>query len=128
MTCRSCTPLKAPTVLRSGRCWQNRTTTAPIRLVLEMLESIRDSGDDVSEFVQGQEPRVKQIDGFQVIVSGLKNYDPRARTVREQADKIPAVSSAAMTPAGASPRELEEVALTTHRTQALPQRRLLHRA
>ncbi|MEQ0574154.1 citrate/2-methylcitrate synthase [Mycobacterium tuberculosis] len=55
--------------------------------VLEMLEGIRDSGDDVSEFVRkvkNREAGVKLGFGHRV----YKNYDPRARIVKEQADKI----------------------------------------
>lgn len=53
-----------------------------------MLEGIRDSGDDVSEFVRkvkNREAGVKLM-GFGHRV--YKNYDPRARIVKEQADKI----------------------------------------
>jgi citrate synthase len=56
--------------------------------VLEMLEEIRDSGDNVTEFVRkvkDREGRVKLM-GFGHRV--YKNYDPRARIVKEQADKI----------------------------------------
>ena len=56
--------------------------------VLEMLEEIRESGDDVSEFVRkvkNSEEGVKLM-GFGHRV--YKNYDPRARIVKEQADKI----------------------------------------
>ena len=56
--------------------------------VLEMLEQIRESGDDVSEFVRkvkNKEEGVKLM-GFGHRV--YKNYDPRARIVKEQADKI----------------------------------------
>ena len=56
--------------------------------VLEMLEEIRDSGDDVSEFVRkvkNREAGVKLM-GFGHRV--YKNYDPRARIVKEQADNI----------------------------------------
>jgi citrate synthase len=56
--------------------------------VLEMLEQIRDSGDDVGEFVRkvkNREAGVKLM-GFGHRV--YKNYDPRARIVKEQADKI----------------------------------------
>src|ERR1700754_4908272 len=56
--------------------------------VLEMLEEIRDSGDDVGEFVK----KVKnKEDGVKLMGFGhrvYKNYDPRARIVKEQADKI----------------------------------------
>jgi citrate synthase len=56
--------------------------------VLEMLEKIRKSDDDVSEFVRkvkNREEGVKLM-GFGHRV--YKNYDPRARIVKEQADKI----------------------------------------
>jgi citrate synthase len=56
--------------------------------VLEMLEEIRGSGDDVGEFVRkvkNREEGVKLM-GFGHRV--YKNYDPRARIVKEQADKI----------------------------------------
>jgi citrate synthase len=56
--------------------------------VLEMLEQIRESDDDVGEFVRkvkNREAGVKLM-GFGHRV--YKNYDPRARIVKEQADKI----------------------------------------
>ncbi len=56
--------------------------------VLEMLEKIRSSGDDVHDFVKkvkNREDNVKLM-GFGHRV--YKNYDPRARIVKEQADKI----------------------------------------
>ena len=56
--------------------------------VLEMLEEIRASGDDVSDFVRkvkNKEEGVKLM-GFGHRV--YKNYDPRARIVKEQADKV----------------------------------------
>src|SRR6476619_594871 len=56
--------------------------------VLEMLEEIRQSGGDVQEFVRkvkGREDGVKLM-GFGHRV--YKHYDPRARIVKEQADKI----------------------------------------
>jgi citrate synthase len=56
--------------------------------VLEMLEKIREEGGDVREFVS----RVKnREDGVKLMGFGhrvYKNYDPRARIVKEQADKI----------------------------------------
>ncbi len=56
--------------------------------VLEMLERIRADGGDVKEFVR----RVKnREDGVKLMGFGhrvYKNYDPRARIVKEQADKI----------------------------------------
>jgi citrate synthase len=56
--------------------------------VLEMLEDIRQEGGDVHEFVRkvkNKEDNVKLM-GFGHRV--YKNYDPRARIVKEQADKI----------------------------------------
>lgn len=56
--------------------------------VLEMLESIRSSGGDVREFVRKVKNRE---DGVKLMGFGhrvYKNYDPRARIVKEQADKI----------------------------------------
>jgi citrate synthase len=56
--------------------------------VLEMLEKIREEGGDVREFVRkvkNREAGVKLM-GFGHRV--YKNYDPRARIVKEQADKI----------------------------------------
>jgi citrate synthase len=78
--------------------------------VLEMLEQIRDSGDDVGEFVRkvkNREAGVKLM-GFGHRV--YKNYDPRARIVKEQADKI-------LEKLGGDPlldiaKQLEEAALT----------------
>ncbi|GLE50872.1 citrate synthase [Mycobacterium montefiorense] len=78
--------------------------------VLEMLEQIRESGDDVSEFVR----KVKNRDeGVKLMGFGhrvYKNYDPRARIVKEQADKI-------LAKLGGDPlldiaKQLEEAALT----------------
>ena len=78
--------------------------------VLEMLEKIRQSDDDVSEFVRkvkNKEAGVKLM-GFGHRV--YKNYDPRARIVKEQADKI-------LAKLGGDPlldiaKQLEEAALT----------------
>ncbi|CDO90710.1 type II citrate synthase [Mycobacterium triplex] len=78
--------------------------------VLEMLEQIRQSGDDVGEFVRkvkNREEGVKLM-GFGHRV--YKNYDPRARIVKEQADKI-------LAKLGGDPlldiaKQLEEAALT----------------
>ncbi|SPM34727.1 Citrate synthase, partial [Mycobacterium rhizamassiliense] len=78
--------------------------------VLEMLDQIRESGDDVSEFVRkvkNREEGVKLM-GFGHRV--YKNYDPRARIVKEQADKI-------LAKLGGDPlldiaKQLEEAALT----------------
>jgi len=56
--------------------------------VLEMLEKIRLAGGDVSEFVRKVKNRE---DGVKLMGFGhrvYKNYDPRARIVKEQADKI----------------------------------------
>ena len=56
--------------------------------VLEMLEQIRDSGDDVSTFVhkvKNKEEGVKLM-GFGHRV--YKNYDPRARIVKNAADRL----------------------------------------
>jgi citrate synthase len=56
--------------------------------VLEMLEQIRGSGGDVREFVRKVKDREEGVKlmGFGHPV--YKNYDPRARIVKEQADKI----------------------------------------
>ncbi|QLL06697.1 citrate synthase [Mycobacterium vicinigordonae] len=78
--------------------------------VLEMLEQIKESGDDVGEFVRkvkNREEGVKLM-GFGHRV--YKNYDPRARIVKEQADKI-------LAKLGGDPlldiaKQLEEAALT----------------
>ncbi|OBJ68046.1 citrate synthase [Mycobacterium sp. 1274756.6] len=56
--------------------------------VLEMLEGIRQQGGDVREFVRKVKNRE---DGVKLMGFGhrvYKNYDPRARIVKEQADKI----------------------------------------
>jgi len=56
--------------------------------VLEMLEKIRQSGSDVETFVKKVKNRE---DGVKLMGFGhrvYKNYDPRARIVKEQADKI----------------------------------------
>ncbi|HPZ94121.1 MAG TPA: citrate synthase [Mycobacterium sp.] len=56
--------------------------------VLEMLENIRQSGGDVANFVKKVKNRE---DGVKLMGFGhrvYKNYDPRARIVKEQADKI----------------------------------------
>ncbi len=56
--------------------------------VLEMLEKIRGEGGDVREFVRKVKDRE---DGVKLMGFGhrvYKNYDPRARIVKEQADKI----------------------------------------
>ncbi len=56
--------------------------------VLEMLNQIRESGGDVGEFVRKVKDREEGVKlmGFGHRV--YKNYDPRARIVKEQADKI----------------------------------------
>src|SRR6195952_1392412 len=78
--------------------------------VLEMLEEIRESGDDVGEFVRKVKDREEGVKlmGFGHRV--YKNYDPRARIVKEQADKI-------LAKLGGDPlldiaKQLEEAALT----------------
>ena len=56
--------------------------------VLEMLEKIRAEGGNVEEFVRKVKDRE---DGVKLMGFGhrvYKNYDPRARIVKEQADKI----------------------------------------
>ncbi len=56
--------------------------------VLEMLEKIRAGGGDVRDFVNKVKNRE---DGVKLMGFGhrvYKNYDPRARIVKEQADKI----------------------------------------
>ena len=56
--------------------------------VLEMLETIRADGGNVREFVRKVKDRE---DGVKLMGFGhrvYKNYDPRARIVKEQADKI----------------------------------------
>ena len=56
--------------------------------VLEMLERIRTQGGDVHQFVRKVKDRE---DGVKLMGFGhrvYKNYDPRARIVKEQADKI----------------------------------------
>ena len=56
--------------------------------VLEMLEKIRTDGGNVREFVRKVKDRE---DGVKLMGFGhrvYKNYDPRARIVKEQADKI----------------------------------------
>ncbi|UXA12728.1 citrate synthase [Mycobacterium sp. SMC-8] len=79
--------------------------------VLEMLEKIRTGDDDVATFVKkvkNREDNVKLM-GFGHRV--YKNYDPRARIVKEQADKILGkigVQDELLDIA----KELEEIALT----------------
>jgi citrate synthase len=79
--------------------------------VLEMLEGIRDSGDNVTEFVRKVKDR-----GGRVKLMGFghrvyKNYDPRARIVKEQADKVLAKLGGDDDLLGIA-KELEEAALT----------------
>jgi len=79
--------------------------------VLEMLEKIRKSDDDVGDFVRkvkNREEGVKLM-GFGHRV--YKNYDPRARIVKEQADKILAKLGGDDDLLGIA-KELEEAALT----------------
>ena len=79
--------------------------------VLEMLEKIRSGGDDVQTFVKKVKNRE---DGVKLMGFGhrvYKNYDPRARIVKEQADKILGklgVQDELLDIA----KELEEIALT----------------
>ena len=79
--------------------------------VLEMLTRIRDGGDDVETFVKKVKNRE---DGVKLMGFGhrvYKNYDPRARIVKEQADKILGklgVSDPLLDIA----KQLEEIALT----------------
>ena len=98
--------------------------------VLEMLEDIRNSGGDVDAYVtrvKNKEPGVRLM-GFGHRV--YKNYDPRARIVKATADEI-------LDKLGTNDhlldlaKQLEEVALSDDyfiSAQALPERRLLHRA
>jgi citrate synthase len=79
--------------------------------VLEMLSKIRDGDDDVATFVKkvkNREDNVKLM-GFGHRV--YKNYDPRARIVKEQADKILA-KIGVQDPLLDIAKELEEIALT----------------
>ena len=79
--------------------------------VLEMLEQIRESGGDVGEFVRkvkNREAGVKLM-GFGHRV--YKNYDPRARIVKAQADKILAKLGGDDDLLGIA-KDLEEAALT----------------
>ncbi|MBP2450214.1 citrate synthase [Mycolicibacterium lutetiense] len=79
--------------------------------VLEMLEKIRKDGGDVQTFVKKVKNRE---DGVKLMGFGhrvYKNYDPRARIVKEQADKILAklgVEDELLDIA----KQLEEIALT----------------
>src|SRR3954447_868817 len=79
--------------------------------VLEMLEKIRQSDGDVHDFVKrvkNKEDNVKLM-GFGHRV--YKNYDPRARIVKEQADKILA-KLGVDDPLLDIAKQLEEIALT----------------
>ena len=79
--------------------------------VLEMLEKIRLAGGDVNEFVRKVKNRE---DGVKLMGFGhrvYKNYDPRARIVKEQADKILAKLGAADELLDIA-KSLEEAALT----------------
>ncbi|CAN7607619.1 citrate synthase [Mycolicibacterium frederiksbergense] len=79
--------------------------------VLEMLTKIRDGGDDVATFVKKVKNRE---DGVKLMGFGhrvYKNYDPRARIVKEQADKILA-KLGVDDPLLDIAKQLEEIALT----------------
>ena len=79
--------------------------------VLEMLAKIRDSDGDVKEFVRKVKNRE---DGVKLMGFGhrvYKNYDPRARIVKEQADKILA-KLGVEDPLLDIAKQLEEIALT----------------
>jgi citrate synthase len=79
--------------------------------VLEMLEQIRESGGDVGEFVRKVKNREAgvRLMGFGHRV--YKNYDPRARIVKEQADKVLARVGGDDELLGIA-KDLEEAALT----------------
>lgn len=79
--------------------------------VLEMLEKIRSEHTDVREFVKKVKNRE---DGVKLMGFGhrvYKNYDPRARIVKEQADKILAKLGGDDELLGIA-KSLEEIALT----------------
>ncbi|CAM3493535.1 citrate synthase [Mycobacterium frederiksbergense] len=79
--------------------------------VLEMLTKIRDGDDDVATFVKKVKNRE---DGVKLMGFGhrvYKNYDPRARIVKEQADKILA-KLGVDDPLLDIAKQLEEIALT----------------
>ena len=79
--------------------------------VLEMLEKIRTGDDDVQTFVKKVKNRE---DGVKLMGFGhrvYKNYDPRARIVKEQADKILAKLGGDDELLDIA-KELEEIALT----------------
>ncbi len=97
--------------------------------VLKMLRQIQESGESVQKFVE----RVKnKEDGVKLMGFGhrvYKNFDPRAKLVKESADEVladlgvkdPLLDIAKEARRGGARRRL------LHRAQALPQRRLLHR-
>ncbi|TXK19601.1 citrate synthase [Homoserinibacter sp. GY 40078] len=78
--------------------------------VLRMLAQIRDSGESVSKFVE----RVKaKEDGIRLMGFGhrvYKNYDPRARLVKESADEVLA-DLGVQDPLLDIAKELEQIAL-----------------
>ena len=79
--------------------------------VLEMLETIRDEHANVEDFVRKVKNRE---DGIKLMGFGhrvYKNYDPRARIVKEQADKILGKLGGDDELLGIA-KELEEAALT----------------
>ncbi len=79
--------------------------------VLRMLAQIRDSGESVSKFVE----RVKaKEDGIRLMGFGhrvYKNYDPRAKLVKESADEVLA-DLGVKDPLLDIAKELEEIALS----------------
>ncbi len=94
-----------------------------------MLARIRDSGESVQRFVE----RVKnKEDGVKLMGFGhrvYKNYDPRAKLVKESADEVLAALGVS-DPLLDLAKELEEIALERRLLQGaspLPERRLLHR-
>ncbi len=97
--------------------------------VLEMLEGIRDSDDDVDGFmtkVKNKEAGVRLM-GFGHRV--YKNYDPRAAIIKKTADQVLQQLAGGDELLDIALR-LEEIALERRllrRAQALPERRLLHR-
>ena len=98
--------------------------------VLEMLEKIREDGGDVDAFVKrvkNKEPGVKLM-GFGHRV--YKNYDPRAALVKATADEVLADLGAERRAAGPGQAagSGRAVGRLLHLPQALPERRLLHRA
>ncbi len=97
--------------------------------VLEMLEKIRQADGDVHDFVKKVKNRE---DGVKLMGFGhrvYKNYDPRARIVKEQADKILGKlggDDELLDIAKAAGRDRAHRRLL-RRAQAVPERRLLHR-